>query len=162
MTFALGAASNAHLADVHPKLVAVVRRAITLTTQDFSVNGGVRDQATQDHYLARGVTQLKHSLHMIQPDGFGHAVDLVPFVSPPGALRWEWPLIYPIAAAMREAAIDLGVRVRWGGAWDTVLNNVTVLPTQRPADVLKALSDGYAARHPGPDFLDGPHYELAQ
>ena len=72
-----------------------------------------------------------------------------------GMLRWEWPLIYPIAVAMRAAANKLNVAIRWGGIWDKRLNDL-------PGDIesIKREVAAYCVRHPGPDFLDGPHYEL--
>lgn len=153
MTYVLGAKSKRNLEGVHPELVRVVERAIALTEQDFSVHEGLRSLETQRKYLARGVTRTLKSKHLKQPDGYGHAVDLVPYVD--GVLRWEWPLIWDIAAAMQTAAIEEGVSLRWGGVWDRRLNLL-----QQGPEGLKAEVSAYSARHPGPDFLDGPHYEL--
>lgn len=151
MPYMLGAASRAHLAGVHPRLVAVVERAITITTQDFCVQEGVRSIQTQREYVERGVSKTMHSMHLRQPDGYGHAVDLVPWID--GAARWEWGAIYPIAEAMRQAARDEGVELVWGGAWDRKLTELRARPMREAA--------AYCRRHPGPDFLDGPHYQLA-
>jgi peptidoglycan L-alanyl-D-glutamate endopeptidase CwlK len=148
--FTLGTSSLQHLEGVHPKLMRVVMRAIQLTTQDFGVHEGVRTEATQLEYFRRGVTKTLKSQHLLQPDGFGHAVDLVPYVN--GVLRWEWALIYPIASAMRTAAIECDTSIRWGAVWDKSLN---YLLSGLQHEVLV-----YSQRHPGPDFLDGPHYEL--
>jgi peptidoglycan L-alanyl-D-glutamate endopeptidase CwlK len=41
-----------------------------------------------------------NSRHLIRSDGFGHAVDLVPWIN--GKPRWEWKPIYHIAAAVRR------------------------------------------------------------
>lgn len=155
MTYVLGKQSVARLAGVHPDLVKVVRRAIDLTGQDFGVYEGVRTQKTQNAYFRKGVTRVRHSKHQVQPDGFGHAVDLVPYVA--GRLRWEWPPIYEIAAAMCEAAVELGVDVRWGGVWDRGLNGLIPM-----AEAMKSAVADYCERHPGPDFIDGPHFELRQ
>lgn len=40
MPYTLGARSLGNLQGVHPKLVEVVNRAITITKQDFAVTGG--------------------------------------------------------------------------------------------------------------------------
>jgi len=40
MTYALGERPRAKLSGVHPRLVAVVERAIDATEQDFAVTGG--------------------------------------------------------------------------------------------------------------------------
>ena len=150
MTFVLGPTSRSRLSGVGPNLVKVVQGAIQITSQDFSVFEGLRTAETQAEYLKRGVTRTLKSKHLRQPDGFGHAVDLVPFID--GRVRWEWGAIWPIAEAMRRAAIDLGVSIRWGGVWDRTLNELS--------PDLKTEVDAYCKRHPGPDFLDGPHYEL--
>lgn len=153
MTYALGSKSLANLQGVHPALVRVVKRAITTTKQDFSVHEGLRSLATQKSYVARGVSKTMNSKHLRQADGFGHAVDLVPWIN--GQPRWEWSLIWPIAVAMRGAAIAEGVNVRWGSVWDRLIADL-------PGDAagLKMAVDAYCTRHPGKDFLDGPHWEL--
>lgn len=153
MAFTLGAGSRAELAGVHPRLVAVVERAITLTSVDFTVHDGLRTEAEQRKLVARGASKTMNSKHRHQADGYGHAVDLVPFVG--GKLRWEWPLIYPIADAVDRAATELGVALRWGGVWDKAMSAIGGTPEKLKAEVA-----AYCARHPGPDFIDGPHYEL--
>lgn len=151
--FVLGSKSLAHLAGVHPDLVSVVKAAIGLSDVDFGVHEGLRSIETQKKYVSLGVSKTNKSKHLQQPDGFGHAVDLVPYVD--DALRWEWPLIYPVAAAVQDAARAASINIRWGGVWDRALIDIN--------DGAVALHDevkAYSARHPGPDFLDGPHFEL--
>lgn len=150
MAFVLGEKSLKALEGVHPDLVAIVESAIQTTTSDFGVHEGLRSLETQKKYYTSGVSKTLHSKHLKQADGFSHAVDLVPYVD--GVLRWEWPLIYPIADAMRAASIRLGIPLRWGGCWDTPMKDMVGPP--------KRECEQYAKRHPGPDFLDGPHYEL--
>jgi peptidoglycan L-alanyl-D-glutamate endopeptidase CwlK len=157
MSYSLGAQSRAELAGVHPDLVRVVERAIAITKQDFSVHDGLRTEAEQNAYVKKGVSQTMKSMHMRQADGFGHAVDLVPFIN--GKLRWEWPPIYVIAAAVRQAAVELGVKVRWGGCWETI-NSLGSTPKQ-----LEAAVAAYGARQRARGrkaFTDGPHFELAR
>lgn len=158
MSYTLGQRSRANLAGVHPDLVRVVERAITLTTQDFAVHDGTRSMAEQREFVRRGVSKTLHSRHLVNPDGFGHAVDLVPVVG--GQLRWEWPPIYAVAAAMRQAAQACGVALVWGGAWDRPLQDLGAA-ADAGAAAMKATVAAYCARHPGPDFIDGPHFELA-
>ncbi len=154
MTCQLGSASRLKLAGVHPRLVAVVERAIALTPQDFAVTDGVRSLARQKQLVAAGKSKTMQSMHLRQADGFGHAVDLVPWAG--GAPRWDWTLIRPVVLTVRQAAIELGVPLVWGSVWDRRLNDL-------PGDLdgLNAAIEAYKARHPGPDFLDGPHYQMA-
>jgi peptidoglycan L-alanyl-D-glutamate endopeptidase CwlK len=157
MTYALGPASRREMVGVHPKLVAVVERAIVMTAQDFTVHDGLRTEAEQREYVRRGVSKTMASKHMKQADGFGHAVDLVPFIN--GQLRWEWKPIYVIAAAVRKAAIEQGVALIWGGVWDRPFEQLPGTPAE-----IEAAVNSYVARRRGMGktaFIDGPHYELA-
>lgn len=157
MTYVLGAKSRAELKGVHPDLVRVVEHAIRITKQDFAVHDGLRTEAEQREYVRRGVSQTMNSMHRPQPDGFGHAVDLVPFVN--GKLRWEWGAIYPIAAAMWTAAKAEGVAIRWGGAWVDMRDIKSGTP-----GAMKAAVEAYGARQRARGrkaFTDGPHFELA-
>lgn len=156
MSYSLGAASRRELAGVHPRLVAVVERAINLTTQDFTVHDGLRTEAEQRQLVARGTSRTMNSKHRRQADGYGHAVDLVPWIN--GRPRWEWPPIFRIAVAVRQAAEELGVPLRWGGVWDRQL-------TELPADAagIEQAVNAYVARRRAigkTAFIDGPHYEL--
>lgn len=120
MSFHLSRRSRHRLAGVHPFLVECVYRAIETTAQDFAVFEGLRDETTQAAYVARGVSKTMHSKHLLQPDGFAHAVDLVPFVR--GRIDWcddeKWRY-EPIRHAMFRAAEQLGggYELRWGGDW---------------------------------------------
>lgn len=154
MTYRLSSKSRARLKGVHPKLVAVVERAIVLTTQDFMVHDGVRTLERQRALVAAGASRTLNSRHLIRADGYGHAVDLVPWIA--GQPRWEWPPIYAVAQAVRQAAVEQGLRLTWGGVWDRRLAD---LPAT--AAGLKTAVQDYCRRHPGPDFIDGPHFEIA-
>lgn len=156
MAYLLGDKSERALAGVHPIIVNVVRSAIAITEQDFTVFEGLRTLATQKEYLRRGVTKTLASRHLKQPDGFGHAVDLVPWIN--GSPRWEWEPIYRIAVAVDKAATGQGVahRIRWGGIWDRAMAQYG---TDAPQSMKEAVA-AYVRRHPGPDFIDGPHFEL--
>jgi peptidoglycan L-alanyl-D-glutamate endopeptidase CwlK len=147
--FKLGNQSRAELTGVDPRLVRCVELAITLTTQDFTVHDGIRTKEEQAKHVANGTSQTMKSKHL---DGL--AVDLVPWVG--GRPVWDWNRIYPIAKAMDDAATKLGYadKIRWGGAWDRVLSDFG-----GDVDAYKKECELYAARHPGKDFLDGPHFE---
>lgn len=131
MTYTLGAKSRAALDRVHPKLVAVVERAIEISKVDFRVIEGVRTKERQKHLYAQGrtrpgakVTWTLNSNHFINPKtGYGHAVDLLP-------APYDWKLEDPkstpeiddnfakVAKAMYAAADELKTPIRWGANWD--------------------------------------------
>lgn len=122
MTHALGPKSQERLAGVHPKMVAVVKRAIELSSQDFLVLEGVRTPTRQKELYAQGrtkpgnvVTWTLTSNHFKNAKtGFGHAVDLCPF-----PVDWntasKFDVIYK---AMMQAAAELGTPIRSGMDWD--------------------------------------------
>lgn len=140
--YVLGATSLARLQGVHPSLVAVVKRAIELTTVDFLVVEGVRSKVqmqanwgkgrTVAECLAHGVpaecaqphlakvTWLANPLgsnHRIMPDGYGHAVDLAPLTD--GVVDWKSKAGFnAIYSAMMAAAKELHVELRSGRDWD--------------------------------------------
>lgn len=166
MTFSLGAKSIANLAAVHPNLVRVVRLAITLSLQDFCVFDGARTAAEQNALYQIGRTKpgkivtdkdgyKNKSNHQITADGTGHAVDLVPWVG--GRATWDdtWATHYAVAVAMSEAAKAIGVRIKWGGNWYEAMNDYG-----SSLDAIKAAVVRYKAAHPGPDFIDAPHFEV--
>lgn len=105
------------LEGVHPALVAVVRRAFELTEDDYEVIDGLRTLAEQRNYVRRGVSKTLKSFHLMQADGYGHAVDIVPMVN--GVPKW--PDAYEpwkdIERAMKQAGQELDVPLTWGGDW---------------------------------------------
>lgn len=112
MTFKLGKRSQERLVGVHPDLVKVVERAITLTTVDFTVLEGLRTSERQAQLVKAGASQTMNSRHLT-----GHAVDLGAWVG--GQVRWDWPLYHKIAKAMKMAASDLEIAIEWGGDWQS-------------------------------------------
>lgn len=110
--FVLGAKSLSKLEGVHPDLVRVIKRAIQLTPVDFSVIEGRRTLARQKELVAAGASKTMNSRHLT-----GHAVDIAPYVA--GKIRWDWPLFHQIAPAVKQAAMELGIPIVWGGDWRT-------------------------------------------
>ena len=110
MTFALSTKSKSRLIGVHPKLVAVVRLAITITPIDFAVLEGVRSIERQQELMKAGASRTMRSRHLT-----GHAVDLGAIVD--GQVRWDWPLYYKLADTMKEAGKQLGVPIECGADW---------------------------------------------
>lgn len=107
MSYNLSQRSMQHLSGVHPDLIAVVKRAIQITEQDFSVIEGVRNINRQRELVAKGASTTMNSRHLT-----GHAVDLAPY-----PVNWDWEYFYPIADAMKAAADELEVDLEWGGDW---------------------------------------------
>lgn len=136
MTFSFGKTSRARLDTVHPKLRQVCQRALELTTVDFMVLEGVRTPERQRELYGQGrttaqctaagisvkyakphlrkVTWTLKSNHFAAADGFGRAVDLVPF-----PVDWtDLAKFDAMAKAMLAAGKELGIGIRWGADWD--------------------------------------------
>ncbi len=150
MGFKFGQKSIDEQRGVHPNLISVANGTIAISPVDFSFHDGLRALETQQEYVRTGVSKTLDSKHIKQKDGFGHAMDLVPYIG--GKLRWEWPPIFVIARCVQSEAIRLGVPMTWGAVWDCDLRE---LSTKLEWEV-----EQYKIRHPGPDFLDGPHFQL--
>ena len=102
--------SQLRLKGVHPDLVRVVEHAINISTSNFTVLEGLRTPQRQKLLRDAGASQTLNSRHIT-----GHAVDLGAIVD--GEIRWDWPLYHKIAAAMKQAAKQVGVDITWGGDW---------------------------------------------
>ena len=149
MAYKLSKRSLARLEGVDERLVRVVKRAIELTTVDFGVVQGLRTIDEQRELVAKGASQTMKSKHI---DGL--AVDLMAYVGGKGS--WELSLYDNIADAMKLAAMEEGVAVRWGAAWQ--------VPDIRDWDgTMQDASNAYIdlRRSQGKrPFIDGPHFEL--
>ena len=141
--------SKEKMKGVHPDLVKVLELAITYTKQDFSIIEGVRTKQQQTIYVQTGKSQTMNSKHLVQADGYGHAIDVVPY-----PVSWELEKFYPIADAIAKAAKELSVTVRWGGAWIN-LNSSELSAKQLLDNYVKARK-----KTGNKVFIDAPHFEI--
>ena len=142
--------SKEKMKGVHPDLVKVLELAITYTKQDFSITEGVRTKQQQAIYVQTGKSQTMNSKHLVQKDGYSHAVDVIPF-----PVSWDLEKFYVIADAVEKAAEQLNVKIRWGGAWTTFVNGID--------DNEKEMVQKYSANRrklKQQAFIDAPHFEL--
>jgi peptidoglycan L-alanyl-D-glutamate endopeptidase CwlK len=149
MSYQLSQRSLKKLDGVHSDLVKVVKKAITLTKVDFGVTQGLRTLEQQKALLKSGATQTMNSKHLT-----GHAVDLVAYIG--SDVSWQLNLYDDLADAMKQAAIELSVPVRWGAAW-------TVPDIRLWEGTMEAAMMSYVdtRRSQGKrPFIDGPHFEL--
>ena len=146
--YELGKKSLNKLALVHPDLARVVKRAISLSEQDFTVVEGIRTLERQKELVATGKSKTLNSRHLN-----GHAVDLAPWVN--GTIEWDDVKRFDtIANAMLQAAIAEKVEVLWGSAWDLALNYRV-----SSVDALEAYLYDCKTKGKKP-FLDRPHFQL--
>ena len=154
MAFQLSQRSLDKLEGVHPDLVKVVKLAITYTDVDFGVIYGVRDLATQERLYKSGKSQTMKSKHLVQEDGYAHAIDLMAYDG--SNPSWDIVDYDNIADAMRKAGRELGVEHIWGAAWHKYL---TVSPDSAE-DLMNEYIDLRRSENRRP-FIDGPHFQKA-
>jgi len=148
--FKLSQRSIDKLEGVDPRLVAVVKRAIQLSTVDFGVSEGLRTLETQKKYVAAGKSQTMKSKHLT-----GDAVDLVAYID--GEVSWELNVYDNIADAVAKAAKELGLPICWGAAWN--VPDITKW-TGTMEDAMNHYVDARRKEGKRP-FIDGPHFQIA-
>lgn len=137
-----GKKSREALQGVHPDLVLVLSRALLYSEFDFAVTEGLRSIERQRELVSKKLSKTYASKHLVQPDGYGHAVDVMAVGDLDGdndvdaqdkSLTWDRTIYTAIANAMKTAAAELDIQIRWGGEFK--------------------MRDGQP-------FFDGPHFEL--
>jgi len=154
MSFRLSQRSMDRLEGVHPHMTAVVERAIQLTGVDFGVTQGVRTLDEQKANVAAGRSQTMASKHLLQDDGFSHAVDVVAYVGPD--VSWELNVYDDICDAFKEAAKEVGCSIKWGAAWSE--GDIRTYEGSSE-DAMMAYVDLRRSQDRRP-FIDAPHFEL--
>lgn len=140
MTYKLSQKSLERLNGVHPSLIFLVNAAIDTQIMDFSVNEGVRSIDRQKELVSKGASKTMKSKHLIQSDGYGHAVDLYPYPIDMDAVNKnsavEIVRFGVLAGIIKSLAWTHGIEIEWGGDWD---------------------SDGQTLDH---TLFDAPHFQL--
>ena len=156
MAFKLSGRSLNKLEGVHPTMVDTVKRAIELSKVDFGVIYGVRSLAEQKRLYEAKRSQTMKSKHLVQEDGYSHAVDLMAYDGSDPS--WDIVMYDDIADAMKEAAVETGAKICWGAAWhiDDIAEWSGTMEQAMNAYVDLRRSSG---RRP---FIDGPHFQLSK
>ena len=148
MGYKLGNRSKERLEGVDASMQTVVRSAITITEQDFSVICGLRTRKEQEALVAKGASQTMKSKHL-----GGDAVDLMAYVD---GGRWELNLYDEIADAMKTSAKELGVKIRWGAAWHIDDFGAYEGTAEEAMNEYIDLRRSQGRR----PFIDAPHFEI--
>ena len=112
MTFKFSKRSLDNLVGVHKDLIRVANRALSISKIDFVITSGVRTIEEQKKLVASGASRTMRSRHLT-----GHAIDVAALNK--GKVTWDGKYYTPIAEAMKQAAKDLGVHIKWGGDWES-------------------------------------------
>lgn len=119
--------SENNLKGVNSDLVKVIRRTLEITPVDFIVIEGLRTEERQKQLVAEKKSQTMKSRHLT-----GHAVDIIPVNT-----KWQIEEFKPLLKAVKQAADELGVKLRFGINW----KNDPSLPIET-------------------QFIDAPHVEI--
>ena len=149
MTYKLSQRSLDRMEGVDERLVAVAKAAIGHTKTDFGVICGLRTIEEQRELYSKGASKTMKSKHID-----GNALDLMAYVGSRGS--WEIKLYFDIADAVKQAAIDVGVAMRWGAAWH--INDIRDWDGTME-EAYNAYVDLRRSQGKSP-FIDGPHFEL--
>ena len=115
MAWKLGKKSLERLAGVKEPLQNVIKSAIVDSPYDFSITCGLRTVEEQKVLVATGKSRTMKSKHLT-----GDAVDIAVFVD--GKLTWELKYYKKVAAHIKKVAAKLGVKITWGGDWQSFID----------------------------------------
>jgi len=103
------------LSSCHEKIIAVCNRVIL--TYDHSVICGFRNERDQNAAYASGASQKKFPFgnHNKLPS---MAVDICPYPAPENTPRGRFEFYY-FAGYVMATANEMGIKLRWGGDWDS-------------------------------------------
>ena len=149
MTYQLSKKSLSKLEGLDERLIKVVCRAIEYTDIDFGVVQGLRTEEEQKALFKKGASKTMKSKHLE-----GNAVDLMAYIGGRGC--WELDMYDNIAEAIKKAAIEEEVAIRWGGAW-TVLDIRLWNQSMAKANMSYVKTRLHEGKRP---FIDAPHFEL--
>ncbi len=149
MAFKLSSRSLGRLDGVDERLSNIVKKAIQYTKIDFGVIQGLRSIEEQKELVAKGLSKTMNSKHLE-----GRAVDLMAYLN--GRACWEVNVYDDIADAMKQAAVEEEVPLRWGAAW-TVSDIRMFSGTMEEA--MTSYVDIRRSQNKRP-FIDAPHFEL--
>lgn len=100
---------------VHPDLIKISDKALSYGEIDLVVlpDGGIRTPQRQAELVAKGASKTLLSKHLIQKDGYGHAIDLAPY-----PIDWQnLERFKQVGGLMKRAAKELNIEIIWGGDW---------------------------------------------
>lgn len=116
MFFNFGKASLMRFHTLEEKLQRVAEKTLALGILDFSIVCGHRTKEEQDRALAEGKSKVSwpKGKHNFYPS---KAMDLCPFVN--GKLSWNKLHCCVLAGLVLAVAKMEGVKLRWGGNWNS-------------------------------------------
>ena len=114
--FQFSANSLNNRSGVDPRLIEISDRAIQLSIIDFGVPqfGGLRTASDQAKLFTERKSKCDGSVNLSYHQS-GKAMDVYAYVD--GKASWDEGHLALVAAAMLQAAGELGYKLEWGGLW---------------------------------------------
>lgn len=108
-----GDASEKQLGTCHPDLQRLFRRVVE--HWDCTVIEGKRSEARQRINVATGASKTMQSKHVYPLDGPSLAADVAPY-----PIKWkDRERFFAFAGFVIGTAREMGIKIRWGGDWDS-------------------------------------------
>ena len=119
--FSLGKKSIENLIGVDDELIGVIELAIEITKVDFGIpsTGGYRVEAEQAKLFTAGLSKCDGRVNKSKHQT-GRAVDVFAYVD--GKSSYNTEHLAMVAAAMLQAASQLGIELKWGGHFKSLLD----------------------------------------
>lgn len=119
--FRLGKTSTRNLNGVNNDLIRVINRALQISKVDFGIplTGGVRDARDQWELFIAGKS-MANGYDDISKHQTGGAFDIFAYVD--NKANYEPLNIAMCACAILQAASEMGVRIRWGGHFKSIMD----------------------------------------
>jgi len=122
--YKFGTTSNGKLATCCQELRLVANRAIVLSPYDFSIIWGWRGEDIQNALFTSGAStkpwdESKHNTTDVEGQPCSEALDFGAYAAGEGILWKNTHAFAVIAGAFFAAAKEQGIKIRWGGDWDS-------------------------------------------
>lgn len=117
MSYQFSTTSQKRLEGVHPVLIQTAERVLSYGVIDLTIPpfGGLRTLNDQRGLVKKGVSKTLNSMHLPQNDGYGHAIDVIPY-----PVNWnDIERFKLVGHLMMHAAREIGFVLEWGGNWKT-------------------------------------------
>jgi peptidoglycan L-alanyl-D-glutamate endopeptidase CwlK len=117
--YKFGMNSLNHRKQVINPLVRIVDRALAYGIMDFSLIESIRSKEKQNKYFMDGRSKLPwpKGNHNVEHEGeLAKALDIVPCIN--GKLSWKRVHCLTLSGIILAAAVEEGIKLRWGGNWD--------------------------------------------
>ena len=108
-----GKTSKDRLKTCHPDLQRLFEEVVK--DIDCSIIYGVRTKQEQSDLFAKGLSKTMKSKHLKQVGGYSHGIDAGPY-----PIDWDnMKRFYFFAGRVIDRAKTMGIKIRWGGDWDS-------------------------------------------